>query len=165
MPTKDSIKQIIQAIADATGEDQIIIGYGTPGSYLRDATGQWRPAGLAWDESERTGVWPMMLDGISRSFGSRQAISGNYVHEINIGKIGVTSVPIGGLQVTLMGAASFGEDREVIIKDEGGNATVGNPIYIVVSGGGTMDGLFTRTITSAYGVLRLYSNGSQWSVF
>ncbi|QQS59860.1 hypothetical protein IPN35_03255 [Candidatus Peregrinibacteria bacterium] len=54
--------------------------------------------------------------------------------------------------------------RIMIIKDESGGAATNN-ITVVVEGGGTMDGATSIVISANYGVLRLYSNGTNWFSF
>mgnify|MGYP000513006068 FL=1 len=49
------------------------------------------------------------------------------------------------------------DGRRVTIKDESGNAAVGNITII-----GTIDGATNATINTNYGVLRLIANGSNW---
>ncbi len=55
--------------------------------------------------------------------------------------------------VTLPAAASV-SGRRFLIKDESGNAGTSN---ITITG--TVDGVTNKAITTAYGVLRIYSNG------
>jgi hypothetical protein len=51
--------------------------------------------------------------------------------------------------------------QEYIIKDESGNA-VTNHITIATTSSQTIDGASTASIITAYGVVRVYSNGAQW---
>jgi len=51
--------------------------------------------------------------------------------------------------------------RQYIIKDESGNAGTSN-ISVTGTGGQTIDGSATKSLTTPYGVLRLYSNGANW---
>lgn len=53
----------------------------------------------------------------------------------------------------------------IIIKDEAGTASSANNITIATEGSETIDGASTQTITTDYGVLRLYSNGTNWFTF
>jgi hypothetical protein len=49
----------------------------------------------------------------------------------------------------------------VIVKDESGAAGANN-ITINVTAGGTIDGESSKVISTNYGRIELYSNGSQW---
>ena len=51
--------------------------------------------------------------------------------------------------------------RIVIVKDEGG-AAGSNTLTIATEGSETIDGSSTVTITSNYGAVRLYSDGTNW---
>ncbi len=68
-----------------------------------------------------------------------------------------------GRIVTLPTAASI-TGREYIIKDESGNAGTNN-ITVATTSSQTIDGASTRAISTAYGVLRIYSNGSNWFTY
>lgn len=65
--------------------------------------------------------------------------------------------------ITLPAASSNNNGQIYIVKDTSGAANVNN-ISIVVSGGGNIDGAATATISSAYGSLNLFSNGTQWYI-
>jgi hypothetical protein len=56
------------------------------------------------------------------------------------------------------------DGRIIIIKDESGGAST-NHITIVTEGSETIDGAVSITITVDYGVLRVYSNGTNWFSF
>jgi hypothetical protein len=51
--------------------------------------------------------------------------------------------------------------RLIIVKDEGGQAAT-NTLTVATEGSETIDGSATATITSNYGAVRLYSDGSNW---
>ena len=54
--------------------------------------------------------------------------------------------------------------RIIIVKDVGGNAAT-NAITIATEGSETIDGNATATISTAYGVVRLISDGTNWFTF
>ena len=58
-------------------------------------------------------------------------------------------------------AASGMTNHILIVKDESGAAGTNN-ITINVTAGGTIDGASSKVISSNYGVIEVYSNGSQW---
>lgn len=74
--------------------------------------------------------------------------------------IGITSTA-SARTVTLPKASKIKQGQMVIVKDESGAAGTNN---ITVDGDGseTIDGSATKVISSNYGVLRIYSNGSNW---
>ena len=51
--------------------------------------------------------------------------------------------------------------RIIIVKDESGAANVNN-ITVTTQGAETIDGAATYVINTAYGTVRLYSNGTNW---
>lgn len=59
--------------------------------------------------------------------------------------------------ITLPAAATLGRDVRIIVKDESGNASV-NPITVAAAD--TIDGAATDTISTDYGRMGYYSNGS-----
>lgn len=62
--------------------------------------------------------------------------------------------------VTLPSASGM-TNQVLIIKDESGAAATYN-ISVNVSAGGTIDGTASKVINTNYGLIELYSNGSQW---
>lgn len=64
------------------------------------------------------------------------------------------------ITITLTTAMIARAGRTWIIKDESGTAAGGSPITIATEGAETIDGAATATITTAYGALRIYSNGT-----
>ena len=52
--------------------------------------------------------------------------------------------------------------KEVIIKDQSGLASITNTITVVPLGGKTIDGEASLEIDIAYGVLRIYSDGTNY---
>lgn len=90
---------------------------------------------------------------------SRTAVSSNYTTVATDNLVAVTSTA-SVVTITLISAATFGV-QPITIKDESGAASVNN-IIVNTSSSQTIDGLSTVRITINYGVLRLYSNGSNW---
>jgi hypothetical protein len=79
--------------------------------------------------------------------------------------IGVTDTS--AARVITLATADVKAGRVVIVKDESGGAGTNN-ITIATQGGEAIDGDTTDTalkITVAYGVVRLYSNGTNWFTF
>ncbi len=64
--------------------------------------------------------------------------------------------------LTLPSAATMGQGGKLIIKDESGNASLATSIIVDGAGAETIDGAASISITAAYGVLRVYSNGTNW---
>lgn len=91
----------------------------------------------------------------------RVATAGNYT-VLGAVIVGVTSTAA-ARTITL--ATSATEDGKVIIvKDESGAANVNN-ITIDTEGSELIDGAASKTINTAYGVKRFYSDGSNWFEF
>jgi len=81
------------------------------------------------------------------------AVSVSTVDEVFIG---VTAVPV----TVTISTADVVAGRIFIIKDESGSATNPNPITIDTQGSELIDGVASVQITAAFGVVRLYSNGT-----
>ena len=62
--------------------------------------------------------------------------------------------------VTLL-AASTVPGRQLVVKDESGLAS-GTLTITVTPASGTIDGAASKVVNTAYGVLRVYSNGTNW---
>ena len=76
--------------------------------------------------------------------------------------IGVTDTSV-ARTVTLQ-TATLTAGRVVIVKDESGLAGTNN-ITVATQGAETIDGAATVVISTNYGVVRLYSNGTNWFIF
>lgn len=63
--------------------------------------------------------------------------------------------------VTLPAASASNTNQIYIIKDQTGNAATNN-IVVQGTGGQTIDGAVSKSITTAWGVLKVYTNGSAW---
>lgn len=71
--------------------------------------------------------------------------------------------PTGGVITVTLPNVNYAA-LEYIIKDETGQAATHN-ITVNSSGGLTIDGAASKVISSSYGVLRVYSNGTNWSTW
>jgi hypothetical protein len=67
----------------------------------------------------------------------------------------------GGVVTVTLASAMVEDGAEVIVKDEAGDAGT-NAITVATEGGETIDGAASQDIASNYGVLRLYSDGTNW---
>jgi len=74
--------------------------------------------------------------------------------------IAITAITGGGDTVTLQ-TADCVLNRELVVKDESGGASSAN-ITIATQGAETIDGAATATISTNYGHITVYSNGSNW---
>jgi hypothetical protein len=63
--------------------------------------------------------------------------------------------------VTLPTAASVA-GRLYTVKDESGSAAAGRTLTLTPQAGQFIDGAATKVINTAYGFLRVYSNGTNW---
>lgn len=66
-----------------------------------------------------------------------------------------------GRSVTLPTASASNTNQVYVIKDQTGNAASNN-ITVQGTGGQTIDGAATKVINTAWGVLKVYTNGSNW---
>ena len=76
--------------------------------------------------------------------------------------IGVTSTA--APRTITLATADVVVGRIIIIKDESGAAATNN-ITINTQGGQTIDGVATVTISANYGVVKVYSDGTNWFTF
>lgn len=67
--------------------------------------------------------------------------------------------------VSLPAAATAGNGASYTIKDESGSAGMVNTITIDPNGSETIDGAADAVINTAYGSVRIYSNGTNWFKF
>lgn len=74
--------------------------------------------------------------------------------------IAYTTTLAGSNTVTLLPAAGVG-GRVFLIKDEGGTAATHN-ITIQGQGGALIDGAASKTISTNYGSVKVYTNGTNW---
>jgi hypothetical protein len=73
--------------------------------------------------------------------------------------VGVTDTS--AARTVTLASADATDGRVVIVKDESGGAGTNN-ITVATEGSETIDGASSQTISTNYGVLRLYSDGSNW---
>lgn len=77
--------------------------------------------------------------------------------------LSVSYTTTGAVTITLQ-SADVVAGRVLVIKDAGGNATTNN-ITVNTQGSETIDGASSASITANDGVLRLYSDGTNWFVW
>ena len=109
-----------------------------------------------------------IVGGGAGGFGDYKAVveaDDPYTVLVSEGLVGVTLTASNDITVNL--AAGFGTGSVVVIKDEGGNADVGNQKIIIADGGANnIDGAATLEITTAYGAVSLYKAASgHWFIF
>jgi hypothetical protein len=91
----------------------------------------------------------------------RQTVAATYTASVSDYILGVTSVPVN----ILFDATTFSNGQVVVVKDESGAASSGNPITLNASASQTVDGAGSAVIESPYGAVLLYSDGSDWFVY
>jgi hypothetical protein len=74
---------------------------------------------------------------------------------------GVTS---GGITLTLPAVSGF-SGSTLIIKDESGTVSGSNTVIVSCSSGVTIDGATTATISSPYGSISTYHDGTNWFIY
>jgi hypothetical protein len=91
----------------------------------------------------------------------RTPVASNYTASTSDYILGVTSVPVS----IEFDATSFSIGQVIVVKDESGGASSGNPVTLSPSASQTIDGVSSMEIESAYGALLLYSDGSDWFIY
>lgn len=95
-------------------------------------------------------AWTRSTTAVTMTFSGRQII------------IGVTDTS--ATRTVTLATVLLNDDpgaRLIVVKDEGG-AAGSNTLTIATEGSETIDGAATKTITSNYGAVRLYNNGTNW---
>lgn len=162
MATKDEIIAAIQAEADATGDGNMRISMGAPGSHVENSIGQRKPTGAAWEPSPKT--WEIVCSG----FAAWADSIGVGSHDVFRSVRQLTAsgpVTAGDWVVELAGAAvaaslppasSVPGGKQIIVKEV--NGSPGSSV--VPSGADTIDGAAAPLLLGALGAARLYSDGS-----
>ena len=147
----------------ATGADSIAIGAGATTSTFTTAIAIGRAAAAT---ANNDGQWgssanPVDFQSHRRLAWKRQAAAAD-ANATNTVIVGVTdtSAP---RTITLL-TADLLAGRVIIVKDESGAAGTNN-ITIATEGAELIDGAATATISTNYGVVRLYSDGTNWFTF
>lgn len=121
---------------------------------------------LTWDKSNKMlGVGtssPNSTLHVNGSFAvKRTSVSANYTTS-GEAIIGVTDTS--SPRTVTLASSDCKEGRVIVVKDESGGAGTNN-ITINTEGSETIDGNNSVTISSNYGVVRLYSDGNDWFTF
>jgi hypothetical protein len=149
-----------------------ITAYLTPGASSAQTTGWSCPStdctGCVVDDVINTCSTPFSNSGpspILRRVKSIQRTRGSIANADYTAKAHDSLIVYGSLstahQVTLPAASTVAVGQEMVIKDEAGTAGT-NTITVAVASSGTIDGAASKTITTNYGSLKVYSNGTQW---
>jgi hypothetical protein len=106
-----------------------------------------------------------LASNVINSFPARTPIAGtNYSIQTSDYLVAYTTLGTAGNTVSFPAPSSLNR-RAWIVKDEGGFAGTSRPITLQSTSGTntyTFDGASAKTITSAYGDLRVYSNGLEY---
>jgi hypothetical protein len=103
-------------------------------------------------------VGDSFLDGATKI--KRTPVASDYTASLGDHLITVTDTTV-SRTINLFSAVDGGAGYLLTVKDESGGAFANN-ILITPSGSQTIDGIDTISISADYGVLRIYSNGSNW---
>jgi len=150
--------------------DALAFASGQSSRWNLEGVGHWRPsANNAYDFCSASFRLRAIYIGTQvdfaggMTFNRTTSAAGNYtalVTDYIIAKTGITG---GGDTITLPAAATAGEGRQYIIKDESGTAATNN-ITIDGSGSETIDGSLTVAINQNYGSVNIYTDGSNWFI-
>ena len=91
----------------------------------------------------------------------RTAISTHYTASATDYIIGITSTPLS----IEFNASVFNDGQVVVVKDESGAASASSVIAISGASSQKIDGEDDVAITSPYGSILLYCNGSNWFIY
>jgi hypothetical protein len=146
MASKKSIIDFVNTVADATEDPQIRVGFGKPGSYVEDASGETKPTGMAFNP-EPTSM-SVLMEGIAKATEKivSYTVSGNISNQ-EPGSI--IEMRVNGMTITLDAAT----EGKYIIK-----ATNKTGMSI----NGTIDGVAGPHSLAPYQVYRVYYNGTEW---
>jgi len=76
----------------------------------------------------------------------------------------IAGVTLGSITLTLPAVSTF-SGSTLIIKDESGTVSGSNTVIVSCSSGVTIDGATTATISSPYGSISTYHNGTNWFIY
>ncbi len=97
--------------------------------------------------------------GLGVAFGRTTVADANYTVLLTDRRICYTS--ISAARVVTLPSVATTTGQSFIIKDESGNCSGSNTITITPASG-TIDGAANKVVNTAYGVQRIYSNGTNW---
>lgn len=148
MSAKERMIAAVQVVADATDDNDVRIAFGAPGGHLKNAIDEIRPTGQAW-KFPNTGTWPIMFEALAEHIhGVRRVTSSDDLKTSD----SIVELGSNGIVLTLPAASDNFQGRYIIKAVN----TTGTTVV------GTVDGASGPFPVVAYGVLRVYCNGSQW---
>jgi len=156
MTTKADIIAAIQFIADATGNNNLRIALGAPGSHLRDSSGQMQPTGKAWIPTPR--MWDTVAGGLAKWFDESGAsvavdnitIDKNLSGELEVKPGGLTSsqMDLDG-DFTWQGSHDFsGGEAHVAVPTENSHAASKQYVDQLIQGLEWQDSVLGRAINT-----------------
>jgi len=149
------------------GENEIIVSrYGTTiGNHVDDVHQVTGTLGVLGDMSASINI------SASAFYGDGSTLSG--VGETRVAYASTTTitdattiagVTSGSITLTLPSVSTF-DGTKLIIKDESGTVSGSNTVIVSGSGVVTIDGATTATISSPYGAISTYHNGTNWFIY
>ena len=161
MTVKTEMIAAIQAVADASGSENIRIALGAPGNHVENSIGESQPTGAAWIPEPKT--WPVVVEGIAAWLDSK-GVGGapgfkNIATLTSSGPVPPTAdlVEFGatGVIATLPAANSKVRGTQLAVKDLGFGVNAVAP-----SGSDTIDGAVAPLAFLPLDAVRLYTDGA-----
>lgn len=145
--TKTGRISAIQAVADATGDNNWRISLGEPGSHLENTVGEKKPTGAAWEPEPKS--FPIIMEGLAAFEGAARQMtaSGPLLETDRRIELGSNNV------VVSLPSAESKYTGSYVIKSLG---TTGGGVS------GTIDGASVTIPIIDWDFLTIYCNGSAW---
>lgn len=175
--TMDGYKTAIQTASNARSAVRVLVG--TTGNYDFWATNITNvtlcadgvhptAAGQVFQESYlgsnlSRGLRALNTIPSAYSYFSRKTVADANYTILNANRLIAYTTLTAGRTITLPTAVGIA-GQQFVIKDESGSANSFN-ITVATTSAQTIDGAATKVISTSYGVLRLYSNGTNWLTF
>jgi hypothetical protein len=133
---------------------------------LHDGTMLWGPGGTTNPDTNlyRSAAGVVATDNslsVGQAFVQGRTTVANVAYTVLATDAKVCYTSLSAARVVTLPAASTLPGQNLVVKDESG-ACSGTNTITVTPASGTIDGAANKVINTAYGVLRVYSNGTNW---
>jgi hypothetical protein len=133
---------------------------------LHDGSMTWGPGGTTNPDTSlyRSAAGVLATDNslsVGQAFVQGRTTVANVAYTVLATDAKVCYTSLSAARVVTLPAASTLPGQNLVVKDESG-ACSGTNTITVTPASGTIDGAANKVINTAYGVLRVYSNGTNW---